>query len=108
MLSLPVTVSGTTAQGPFSEDTQTVVVNAHGALVALKAKVTKGQTVCVKSATSQEEQDCQVIWIGPAAESKTQCGLEFTRPSPKFWGVSFPPSDSSTSTAGAMAQSRKK
>jgi len=93
MLNLPITVSGKTAQGSFSEDTHTMVVNAHGALVGLKALVAKGQTVRLKSATYPDEQECQVIWVGPSVEGKTQCGLEFTKPAPKFWGVSFPPAD---------------
>jgi hypothetical protein len=49
-----------------------------------------------------------VIWIGPAAGGKTQCGLEFTKAVPKFWGVSFPPPDWSPATAGAMVGSKKK
>jgi hypothetical protein len=108
MLSLPVTVSGKTARGPFSEKTNTMVINAHGALVGLEAKVIKGQTVQIKSATFPDEQECLVIWIGPAAGGKTQCGLEFTKAVPKFWGVSFPPPDWSPATAGAMVGSKKK
>ena len=104
MLNLPVTISGKTSQGPFSEDTRTMVVNAHGALVGLKTLVAKGQTVRLKSSTYPEELECQVIWVGPSAEGKAQCGLEFTRPSPKFWGVSFPPADWSPT----MAENRKK
>ena len=92
-MCFPVTVSGATAQGPFSEKTQTIVINAHGALVALESKVTKGQAVTLKSATFPEDQECRVIWIGPTAGGKTQAGLEFTRSVPKFWGVSFPPPD---------------
>ena len=108
MLSMPITVSGKTTQGPFSVDTYTMVVNAHGALVGLKALVAKGQTVRLKRATDPEELECQVIWVGPSAEGKTQCGLEFTKPSPKFWGVSFPPADWSPANAGVMAESKKK
>jgi hypothetical protein len=108
MLSLPVTVSGHTAQGEFSEQTLTLVINAHGALVGLKAKVAKDQTVRIKSTTAPEEQECQVIWIGPTVDGQTQCGLEFTNPAPKFWGVSFPRADWSPSTAGDAAESRKK
>jgi hypothetical protein len=58
--------------------------------------------------TSPEEQECQVIWIGPTADGKTQCGIEFKKPNPKFWGVSFPPADWSPATAGVMADSEKK
>ena len=108
MLSLPVTVSGKTVDGPFSEQTQTIVVNAHGALVGLKAKVVKGQAVCIVRGPSSEEQVCQVIWIGPTAEGITQCGIEFSKPCPNFWGITFPPADWSPSTAGVMAHSQKK
>lgn len=85
-----------------------MVVNAHGALVGLKAPVVKGQTLRIKSAATPEEQECQVSWVGPTADGKTQCGIEFTKPSPKFWGISFPPADWSSSTAAVMAESKKK
>jgi hypothetical protein len=84
-----------------------MVVNAHGALVSLKTPVAKGQMLRIQTATSPDEQECQVSWIGPTADGKTQCGIEFTRPSPKFWGVSFPPEDWSPSTTGEMAESKK-
>jgi hypothetical protein len=108
MLSLPVTVSGKAPQGQFSENTQTTIVNAHGALVGLRAKMTKGQIVQLKSGTSPDEQECQVIWVGPTAEGKTQYGLEFTKPALKFWGVSFPPADWSPASASVLAESKKK
>jgi|ERR1700674_5147338 hypothetical protein len=108
MLSVPVTLSGKTAAGLFSEDTLTTVINAHGALVGLDALVTKGQTLRIKTKHSPEEQECRVIWIGPTAEGKAQCGIEFVKPAPKFWCVSFPPSDWSPSSAPVMAESKNK
>lgn len=108
MLRLPITVSGKTGQGPFKEDTHTMVINAHGALIGLKAKVAKGQTLRLKSATFPEEVECHVIWVGPVADGKAQCGLEFTKPTPKFWGVSFPPADWSPSAGDLVAETKKK
>jgi hypothetical protein len=108
MLSLPVTVSGKSAQGQFTEDTHTTVINAHGALVGLKAKIVTGQPVRLERAKSPGDQECHVMWVGPTADGKTQYGLEFTKPAPKFWGVSFPPADWSPSAADVMADSRKK
>jgi hypothetical protein len=101
MLSLPVTVLGDALSGQFSESTFTMIINAHGALVGLKAQLAKGQIVRLKSGTFPNDQECQVIWIGPAADGKTQYGLEFTAPAPKFWGVSFPPADWSPASASA-------
>jgi PilZ domain len=108
MLSLPVTISGKSIQGSFSESGHTMVINAHGALVNFKAKAAKGQTLRLKSATYPDEVDCQVIWVGPTADGKTQYGLEFIKPAPRFWGVSFPPADWSPAATGVLAESSKK
>jgi hypothetical protein len=107
MLSLPVTVSGQTDQGPFREETHTMVVNAHGALIGLKTPVVKGQLVQIKSVASPGEQECWVNWIGSSTDGKTQCGIEFSQPAPRFWGIAFPPADWSRSAAGAMAGSKR-
>ena len=93
ILSIPVTVSGATTQGPFSENTQTLVINAHGALVALAAKISHGQQLEIKSATHPEKQACKVVYVGPTVEGKTQFGVEFTKPAPHFWQIAFPPED---------------
>ena len=108
MLALPVSVSGKTSQGAFTENANTLVINAYGALVGLKAKLVKEQIVRLKSATHPDEQECRVIWIGPTTDGKTQCGLEFTKPVAKFWGISFPPVDWSPSPADLAAFPAKK
>lgn len=91
ILSVPVTVSGTGAKGKFSEDTKTLVVNAHGALITLAAKVSQGQQLELKTASNPEPQTCKVVYIGPTVQTQTQVGLEFTKPAPHFWHVAFPP-----------------
>jgi hypothetical protein len=108
MLALPVTVSGKTSQGAFTETVYTMVINAYGALVRVKARIVKDQLVQLKSATHPDEQECRVIWIGPTSDGKTQCGLEFTKPVVKFWGISFPPVDWSPSPADLAALPAKK
>jgi hypothetical protein len=107
MLSVPITLSGKSAEGPFSEDTQTMVINAHGALVGMIAKVSKGQTLRIRTRMAPEEQDCNVIWVGPAADGKTQYGIEFVRPAPQFWRISFPPADWSPAAEGVVVESKK-
>ena len=91
ILSVPVTVSGTGAKGKFTEETKTLVVNAHGALITLVAKVSQGQQLELKSVSNPETQSCKVVYIGPTVQSQTQVGLEFTKPAPHFWHVAFPP-----------------
>ena len=95
LLSLPVTVR--TEDGPreasFKEETQTLVVNAHGALIALAGHVEKGQTLYLTNRTLHAEQLCRVIYVGPISGGKAQIGVEFTKPSPDFWRITFPPED---------------
>ena len=91
ILSVPVTVSGDAAKGKFTENTKTLVVNAHGALITLAAKVSQGQQLELKSVTNPEMQVCKVVYIGPSVQGQTQVGVEFTMPAPHFWHVAFPP-----------------
>ena|ERR1700693_1285315 len=95
ILSLRVIVR--TEDGPkdasFEEETHTLIVNAHGALIALAGKVTKGQKLRVTNRATKAEQVCRVANVGPKSEGKTQIGVEFLNPSPDFWQISFPPED---------------
>jgi PilZ domain-containing protein len=95
ILALGVTVSSP-AQGKlaaFQEETQTLVVNAHGCLISLSNKVEKGQLVLMKNRATQDEQSCKVVYVGGLANGKAQIGIEFTAPSPEFWHIAFPPED---------------
>jgi len=91
ILSVPVSVSGTGPKGKFAEETKTLVVNAHGALITLAAKMTQGQQLELKSASNPEAQSCKVVYIGPTVQGQTQVGVEFLKPAPHFWHVAFPP-----------------
>jgi hypothetical protein len=93
ILTVPVTVSGDSTKGSFSEDTQTMVVNAHGALVPLAARLTIGQKVQLKNSAHPIQQACRVVYVGPTVDGKTQFGVEFAAAAPDFWHVSFPPED---------------
>jgi PilZ domain len=91
ILSVPVSVSGQGQKGQFTEETKTLVVNAHGALITLAAKVSQGQQLELKSVSNPEKQTCKVVYIGPTVQGQTQVGIEFTKPAPHFWHVAFPP-----------------
>ena len=77
----------------FEEETHTMVVNVHGALILLAARVIKGQKLRMINRVTKAEQLCQVASLGPKSEGKTQVGIEFLKPSPDFWQISFPPED---------------
>lgn len=95
ILSLRVIVR--TDDGPkatsFEEETHTLIVNAHGALIALNNKVAKGQKLRLTNRATKAEQACRVASLGPMSEGKAQIGIEFLKPSPDFWQISFPPED---------------
>jgi hypothetical protein len=95
ILSLRVIVR--TDDGPkatsFEEETHTLIVNAHGALIALKSKVVKGQKLRLTNRATKAEQSCRVASLGPMSEGKAQVGVEFLKPCPDFWQISFPPED---------------
>jgi hypothetical protein len=53
--------------GAFEEETNTLVVNVHGALISLAAKVVKGQKLRLKNRATQQEQVCRVANLGPTS-----------------------------------------
>jgi uncharacterized surface anchored protein len=94
LLSVPIIVSGQNAKNQdFKEETRTLVVNAHGALIALEAQVVAQQTVTLSNKSTQQSIECRVVHIGSAQGGKTQVGMEFIKPSGKFWQIDFPPDD---------------
>jgi hypothetical protein len=94
LMQVGVRIRGKNAQGKeFEEFAETLAINAHGALVLLTARVTSGATVYMRHNKTEEEQECQVAFLGPVRGGKAEIGLEFTAPRPTFWRVAFPPED---------------
>jgi hypothetical protein len=77
----------------FEEETHTLVVNAHGALIGLAAKIEKEQILRLMNRATREEQVCKVVYTGPVLGGKAQIGVEFTSRAPDFWRIAFPPED---------------
>ena len=93
-IQIPVVVSGQVDQStPFSEEANTVVLNAHGALVQLSTAVQIGQKIMLQNVRTKEQQEVTVVFLAPAEGRKSNVALEFTSPRPDFWHVAFPPED---------------
>jgi hypothetical protein len=93
-IAIPIAVRIPKADASFYEEaTETVVVNANGCLTRLAAPVTQGQQIHVFNSKSTQEQACAVVWIGKFSDGKTEVGLEFSEPAPRFWRIVFPPED---------------
>jgi hypothetical protein len=94
LLSVSITVSGKTADDQnFSEETRTLVVNAHGALISLAAHLATDQKVTVSNRATHKTLECRIVYIGNTQAGKAQMGIEFVKPSPIFWQIDFPPDD---------------
>jgi hypothetical protein len=94
LMQVAVRIRGTDSQGKnFDEETHTLAINAHGALVLLHNRITSGCTVTLRNLRTEEEQESHVAYLGPVREGRAEIGLEFTAPRPSFWRVAFPPED---------------
>src|SRR6267378_5821113 len=94
LMQVALRLRGVDVQGQnFEEFTETLAINAHGALVLLEARVTSGSVIQVRHNKTEEEQECHVVFLGPVRGGKAEIGLEFTAPRPTFWRVAFPPED---------------
>lgn len=95
MLSVTVVVRGKNPDGKsfFDEETKTLVVNAHGALIHLRSEVKAEQRITLTHKGTEETESCRIVYVGRMQAGKAQIGIEFDKPAPKFWGISFPPED---------------
>jgi len=94
LLQIPIQVRGQfEGQPPLTEDTSTLVVNAHGALIALAMKVRPGQKLVLRNWATAKERECRVVHIIEKPGSKNDVGIAFPYPMPKFWNMDFPPPD---------------
>ncbi|MGB8542753.1 MAG: hypothetical protein WCD49_14065 [Candidatus Acidiferrales bacterium] len=91
---IPVRATGKSVQGrKFRENSQTIVINAHGGLLYLQEEIALGADLVLINPVTEEEQECRVVYLGDTSEKGTRVGVEFLSPSPHFWGVDFTPQD---------------
>jgi len=76
----------------FREEARTRVVSAYGALLSLGAEVALEQMIVLVCKRNGEEMRCRVVYR-EVAKGKIYIGVAFMTPSPRFWGVTFPPDD---------------
>jgi|SRR5579864_2847756 hypothetical protein len=93
-LQVRVVLEGKLANNsPFREETQTIVVNAHGALLEMSVPLDSGQIVSLQNLRTNEKIECAVKLVTPKEAKKFNTAVEFTKPNPDFWRISFPPDD---------------
>lgn len=91
VLRVPISVNGTRKdKGDFVEETYSVTVNANGGLIALAAKVERGQQLQVTNKATGVRQECRVVYLGAARGDKKAIGVEFTGGNSNLWHIDFP------------------
>lgn len=94
LLSVPVLVSGKNSSGQdFKEETRTLVVNAHGALISLATPVTAGQQIQMSNKATEQSLNCRIVYVSKPQAGRSQMGIEFEKPMASFWQIDFPPND---------------
>jgi hypothetical protein len=70
---------------PFVEETFTISISAHGALMILGAKVEVGQRLTLTNPATHVEVEARVARFGSPYGGLAQVGIEFAAPTPEFW-----------------------
>jgi hypothetical protein len=85
-LNVPVFVYGHGARHePFREETTSLVVNSHGALLILSNKVKRGQQLLLTNPATRHEQACHVVHFARKLRKRLEVAVAFTEPAPTFW-----------------------
>jgi hypothetical protein len=101
---IPVKAKGKSHAGrKFTENSQTIVINAHGGLLYLQEELDLGTELVLVNPATEEEQECRVVYMGDTSDKGTRIGVEFLSPSPHFWGVEFAQQDWSAHHPGTSS-----
>lgn len=94
LMKIPVHISVQIGNAALSEEeTHTLAVSAHGALIAVSAPVYRGQRLTLLNPQTKDSLECVVAHIDRFPDEQVRVGVEFLLPNPTFWHVAFPPKD---------------
>jgi len=94
LMRVPVGVSVQAGATPLTEEeTHTLAVSAHGALVEVSAPLYRGQRLTLSNPQTKDSLECVVAHIDRFPNEPVKVGVEFLLPNPTFWRVAFPPKD---------------
>ncbi len=94
LMKIPVRVSGQVGAGlPFEEETYTLAISAHGALIVVAAPVYRGQRFTLSNVQTKAALECVVVHVDRLPGEQIHVGVDFMLPNPTFWHVAFPPID---------------
>jgi hypothetical protein len=85
---IPVKLTSERFVGAWEEDTETVLVSQHGALVRCKHAAKAGETLHFKRADTGQEALARVAWQRPLSNDDVRIGVEFVA-CENFWGLDW-------------------
>jgi len=80
-------VCGRSEKGSFKEETVTLSINSHGALMALSANVALGQRLLLMNPQTWDEVEARVSRLAALHDQRTEVAVEFAQPAPQFWAI---------------------
>ena len=84
--NIPLIVTGQSATGSFTEETETQAILPNGALLRLAADVSSGQVVRLKNRLTRVEQDCRVLYVDQNPKDNFRLlAVEFLNSAQNFW-----------------------
>ena len=93
---VPVFVYGRNrADQPFHEDAYSAVVSDCGALLIMTTAMQIGDTLLLTNKSTEAEQECRVVNVGPPEDLSIAIAVEFTQDAPSFWRVTASPQSAS-------------
>ena len=94
LMRIPVRIKGQAGAGLLiEEETHTLSISGHGALIVVAAPVYRGQRFTLSNVQTKAALECVVVHVDRLPDGQTQVGVEFMLPNPTFWRVAFPPKD---------------
>jgi hypothetical protein len=85
LLAVRLEVNGKRAdKTSFMEETRTIIVNSHGALMHLKESVISGQILTLKNDATGEQINCTVVDSFSGQEGVPEVAIEFCEACPRF------------------------
>jgi hypothetical protein len=86
--SIPVTISSEKIGRTWKENTETVLLSQHGAMVLCKHAAKSGDTIHLKREDTGQETDARVAWQRTLNNDEIRLAVEFTA-SENFWGLDW-------------------
>jgi hypothetical protein len=104
---IPVVLSGRDAKGlPFREESQTKIVNIHGAMVKTTREILVGMQVCIENPQNGATEKAVCVRIDEAVldDDAHYIAVQLIRPG-NIWGVENPPADWAAVEASMLGES---